>query len=726
MKKISLLLLSIFLLGLGNVGAQTTTPVISTDDSGPWYYILVRGNLQVTDPRSNRVLTGCENTGYQDSLSLLRPFNQLSVAGTFAQDSIDSATGLERQMWRVEKAADGQYKLINKFYKKAIGTYYWDNTDHWKNNIDPDTGEMLETISGEKDKVLPVLMDDPNTTWGLINHPSYPGYVRLKANTEIQMPENTNKFIYMHQGNARWKYRQIMEHEGWAGDNSAYQFVEPENLHIKVLPESIDLGVLFEGEEATEIKDTVLITVYQNLTSNLDLFSNSDPEDMFYGTGINVGSNVWDDKKGGFAEIYYYDQSGYGEGKYDGKLYIEANIGDRKVSVPLGVKFEIIGKTPVKPSTDTETNWYYVVYDKRKGLFLTDTGADQPLEGLDLEEGNDGQLWKFIESDVEDEFIIVSKTGNYIDFGTVTSVAADGTETEVERFISVAEDKENTFSFDFRGKADRGWQIKWNQYTYIDEDTQEEVTSFTYLNKTNTDDQICAYSYMPDAGSAVAFFAEGKLDLGKPAFSVENKEVWYYLQFNRQPNKVIVETTDALAEDAAPNITQAAKIDGDYTQQWKLEGDETEFAIINRESGNAFKLATTSLGKRIVAADEAHMFQLDKGTEFKLWSLKNADEYDGEENKIYLNDFGGSGTYIGQWSLDAGGNINFIPADPSSIDDIVVDTEDSVNDPIIATSYYTIEGISVGATAPKAQGIYIRKALHKSGKVTATKILVTK
>jgi len=65
---------------------------------------------------------------------------------------------------------------------------------------------------------------------------------------------------------------------------------------------------------------------------------------------------------------------------------------------------------------------------------------------------------------------------------------------------------------------------------------------------------------------------------------------WYYIGFDRKQSTNLVWTVDLTVSG---EVQQKAKANDDYTQQWKLVGDETGFYFVNRSSG--YKMAYTGV-----------------------------------------------------------------------------------------------------------------------------------
>ncbi|MDH8701037.1 hypothetical protein M2138_000375 [Dysgonomonadaceae bacterium PH5-43] len=371
------------------------------------------------------------------------------------------------------------------------------------------------------------------------------------------------------------------------------------------------------------------------------------------------------------------------------------------------IVFKVTGTGAVN-FIDIDTNaWYRIQFDQRTGHCLTDNGAGEIITSTTPNLENESQLWQFqfIELDENEvkQYKIVSKAGNHIDY-----------DYELDRFISTTSSN-NTFTFDMR-KNDAGWQIKWNEYEYK---TSSGSTNYGgYINKVNGDDQFVGYYYIPDAGSSIVLYKEDEeVDLGLPKFSTETEEYWYHIQFVRRAStKKIVKST-ALPYDGIENfdfVTQTLDTIPEDTDLflWKIVGDTTECTIVD-VNGFEWKLVDGFIGA--VESGEGDIFKF-KQYGGKTWALYE------EINSQYIND--NAGSKIGFWSLDAGGEINFIPYIPSSIDAPSV-TTDNANDPVVSTTYYTIDGVLLG-NKPNNVGIYIEKNIRKSGKAFAVKVFVTK
>ncbi|MDR0506205.1 MAG: hypothetical protein LBH32_05245 [Dysgonamonadaceae bacterium] len=214
----------------------------------------------------------------------------------------------------------------------------------------------------------------------------------------------------------------------------------------------------------------------------------------------------------------------------------------------------------------------------------------------------------------------------------------------------------------------------------------------------------------------------GNSDLGLPEFSTANKEVWYYIQFNRKPTQAWT------AENFDEKVMQRDKDENNFSQHWKLVGDWANgYQIVNR-NGGAVKYDTISgsaTNNYLVLIEEAafgDMFLFKRQNATAKWQFQSVDKHYGTSTGYtYLNDdkgLNGDGSISLYAVNDSGNLLNFIPADPASIKNFGLD---DANGDVIAVKYYTLQGVEVNC--PTVTGIYIVKNIHASGKSKVTKKL---
>ena len=723
MRKINLLLLMCFILGLGYANAQSSLPQVSTDDSGPWYYIQVEGKKN--DPRANRVLTG-------DLDDLEKGSEQYVVFGTYVTDEVD----IDKQMWRFEKNENEEYVIINKFWNKQIDIYFWEDTSHWKYNEDG-------TVNGEQIKDIAVITDNAKTRWTFTPSKDE-GYWLIGAtnplNSNSDKKDGDQK--YLHQGNARWNFRTIMEGSTWGVDyESRYQFVLPEDMNIRVVPRFTTFGSLYQGditEQYLNAKDTLTVSVYPELTGDMKLLQSS-ADSPFY----IIPMDDWNGLTGGQISVQVDISKLGASGLYNDTVYIEATrkADNRVITVPIPVSLDWVSNVPVDLSPSVEMadtdKWYYISFNNRYWKFLTDKGENTPLEGQEIIENDPSQLWKVVKVE-EGKYTLVSKLGNQIEY------IGSSEEEEVEiadRFISVKTPADGfTYSFDWVSTKGGKWQIKWNEY---DGGLNEEGNPLPlYINKTNTDDQVTGYGSLGDNGSLVVFMPVGtKFNAELPTFSTDTDSHWYYIQFNRRANdnKVIEEVEGGHANT---NIVQRAKEEEKTSQYWKFLGIKDDFLIQNY-SGKVFKVSVETLQNsdgttrsqsfiRAITDGEngeyGNSFTMTHGMIFEKFHIQNLSEAGEQDSYTYLNDY--QGTAICQYVKEdggLGGEFNFIPVEGGNSIEIIGGGNDNGNEElgnIIATYYYTLQGVQLGTVKPSVEGIYIEKNIHESNKVSARKIYI--
>ncbi|MCC8146543.1 MAG: hypothetical protein LIO93_08935 [Bacteroidales bacterium] len=726
MKKISLFLLTFILCGIGYVGAQTSLPEPSTGDDGPWYYIRVLGKSG--DARADRVLAGSEHTGYEDSTSVRSPLNQIAVAGTLANDSMDIQTAADKQLWRVEKTGD-EYTIINKFFGKQMGLYYWADTDHWYWRTNSTTGEP--ELWGEQDKVIPVLQDAANTKWRIQPSGTYNGYFQIIATNPIECASDpTVTYDYLHQGNKAWKFRNIMEKAQWGGDpESAYEFVLPDDMLMTVLPREMNFGTIKEGQIPGDVaEDSVMVTVYTTLAENIYYGMESGREDF----SIYVADDSeWDVRKGGKLTVLFPMKKGEDQVPYSDNIIISAKTESGKdLLFKIPISGEYIAEVPFQISSGDNEHWYYIAF-RMRGALLVDKGEKQPVATQEYREGDDSQLWKVIDTGLG-SYKFISKAGRQLVYIPSTENDEEGAITDRWYAVTTLDDDMDPATFGVDAREDLDWQIRWEEGEGREDSTDPTIWHYSYINKTNDteDDLFTAYAEMPSDGSAVKFYpASTTMSSGEPVYSNNVTTHWYQIQFLRQSSKVLAEVDQN--ETYGTNVLQVAKQEGSTAQYWKFMGERTEFYIVNY-SGKKLKHEMVSIGEgtesRIVAVDgDGDAFTINHRGH-QRWVIKENDEAitGSDPTHLYFNDFGGGGNKVGLYGPnDKGAVIVFTPVTITGIEDINEGKDaENVNDPIVGTTYYTIQGLQVGSKLPEIPGIYIKKNTHTSKKVSAEKILV--
>ncbi|MCC8146622.1 MAG: hypothetical protein LIO93_09345 [Bacteroidales bacterium] len=434
---------------------------------------------------------------------------------------------------------------------------------------------------------------------------------------------------------------------------------------------------------------TKILNVYASYTmeDDIEIINNYEAEGLL----IHVPQDNWTDERGGGIEIFFILKE---EKEYS--LSITFKCGETEVVVPI----KGIGAPNVPVETDT---WYRLQFYQRTGSCLTDKGAENPLEVSPYDSQDDSQLWKFEfvkEVNGIDQFKMISKAGNQIKYRY-----ADEENGITGRFLATPS-SENTFSFEVREDGD--WQIRWNQYETEDENGFPEVTG-AHINKTNSDNEITAYNYMPDNGSAIKFHKENEtIDIGLPEFSTETTSHWYFIQFKRVKDNKVIQSSDEVNTKLSQDVMDV----NNELMHWKFVGDMNSCIIVDK-NGNEWGTHSTN----IVPAGSGDHYKFE-GFGLKTWQLYNIDDVDNSSR--YVNDFDNKGTEVGQWSAnDAGAELIFTSVKSVGIDTPIVNEDEST---IINRTYYTLQGVQL-AKKP-SNGIYIEKRTHESQKITSRKIYI--
>ena len=235
MKKMTLFFMSLFL-SIGYLGAQEGLPTSSVDDSGPWYYIQVKGGA---DARANRVLSVTLNE---------TKTGQDRVMGV-EKDAVASLDEIYNRLWRFEEAGDGTYTIINKKNtNKALDYWFWSPTDL--------TGTPTKWINVVNDALVA-------PDWQLKAVDGNAGYYQIIANLPdgAGPDEYPTTSPYLHQGNSSWNFGLIMETTQWGADpESFFRFVEypgDPDLTVTKEGEKHDFGYGMEGDVTTDYQSII-------------------------------------------------------------------------------------------------------------------------------------------------------------------------------------------------------------------------------------------------------------------------------------------------------------------------------------------------------------------------------------------------------------------------------------------------------------------------------------
>ena len=221
--------------------------------------------------------------------------------------------------------------------------------------------------------------------------------------------------------------------------------------------------------------------------------------------------------------------------------------------------------------------------------------------------------------------------------------------------------------------------------------------------------------------------------IGNSDFDALDKNMWYFIQFNRKPNTVWAAVPDEENGRYGTRIRQEPfdeEEDGeDYDKHWRLAGGwDSGYRIINRNGGAMFYDDDgTEFNRYLLIEQEGfgdlHLFYRQNTT--SGWQLQNKEGKHAlsGSDRIYMNDHGGTpgDSTVNLYLInDAGNIINFIPV--GAISSIECPSTDP-NDAVIAVKYYTVWGVEV--TRPSVSGIYIMRNTHASGRFSTTKKLIT-
>lgn len=663
MKNIKLLLVGL-ILSLGYLNAQDYVwPEMSTDDTGPWYFVSVLGD------NARRGLVWTADTS-EDGVE--RVFGKAKV--------VDNLENLYKRLWRIEKTENGEYIFINRWNNLKMGH------------------EFL--ILEKENLMLPILLENPRNTWIIEEDAQLAPYFNIITANPSEEDETA---IYVHQGdnyNGR-NYTLMMAIERWHySESSRFTFELFEDKGLIVTPfEGLDFQyVPLERDPSAPtpaglVTKTMTIYASPTLGGEIEIINNHEPAMYVY--------NRMEEPLSGEIDVIFIPQE-----VKEYSLSFTVKCGEAEFEVP--VHGFGVSRLPI---IDDLNAWYRIQFYQRTGYCMTDKGTGEPLEATIYDANNDAQLWQFqlVEQvgNGIDKFKMISKAGNEIDFEYSDNGGSGN-------FIAVAS-SENTFSFEIR-PGDGDWQILWNEYESTDEEGDKKITK-TNINKSNEENnaKFVAYKANPDLGNSVRLYKENEsVKSAFPQFSTETNDYWYYMQFVRVKGKGKNFAIQS-SEDALDLLLSQAEIDPENELlRWKFLGDINEFLILDI-NGNAWGLSSTS----IVSPDEANYYSMEQ-VKHGIFQLRNIDAEG--ENHRFVNDYGGSSNKVGQYSRGNDGNeLQFIPVTGQSINNPGSETED----PVVSTTYYSIQGIQF-ASKPQVEGIYIEKRIHVSKKVSARKIFIPK
>ena len=722
MKKITLFLMGL-ILSIGCINAQSSFPTLSTNDSGPWYYVKVIGS---GDDRENRYWTVDKRQTTNFTHDVYRVFGEHALATSFED--------VEKQLFRFEDAGEGNYMIINKGTGLNVDQMYWENN---------------------KNRPITILSDDPITDWRIeeqINtaeiYPSstkdYPGYFRIMPT----MPDLSPNHIYAHQGNGGFEWTVVFETAQWGvGPNSSFYFIEYEDPGLLCPQAEPGKGPDFKyrAKNADFVTDTIRVLGFPSLTTDIDITYSIDIDDPDSPFTVTPRTG-WDNKQGGILEVYYYPQA---VGDHTMTVTISAQTVEGPVNKEVLVQGKTREKTPdnfkASPSianTDADT-WYSIQFDQRTGFYLRDVGVDKMLEaypGFKDQENTPEQLWKFVTIAGNDTaYVLVNKVGHQLEYVTTVEPNDETGEDIITSRFHAATTSENTFGFNLRTN-DGGYQIQWNQY-YVDlkdEDgklTGEKENRRTYINKTNPDDGFGQHNSLTDEGNSIVLHEYGKgtfVDSDFPITSTASNPVWYYVQFYRA-----ITATNKVTEQIEPNAAMMSQglgteeapvyvIQGNIDQEkantafyWRFEGEWNNFKLIDYD-GNEFAIVKQA-ESTLQPTGEGANFKFVKFAKTANWQIACLDS---EDKYSYLNDYSGSNYQVGGYTAGNDGAEIVLTLVKDYNPGAGIETpEGEIDGTAIGYVYYTLQGIQLTGE-PKTDGLYILKTIYADKKATAKTVYI--
>ncbi|MDH8701189.1 hypothetical protein M2138_000528 [Dysgonomonadaceae bacterium PH5-43] len=324
--------------------ANPALPKLSKDNEGPWYFIQVLGG----DVRVGLTMTADEDATDPENV-INRVFGKALPTGD-----------VEKQLWRAEMDADGNYAFVNKYYDQYLSAWKW----------------------VAKNKDVAALADTPNTGW-ILSEPATPnGRAIFQAATPL-----TASSPYFHQGNSGWGYSVIFETATWGkGVNSQFEFIEFANLPNK----DVDFGSVKQGETATKS------VIFKN-TDATTITTAGDADFTFveddYGVKVTYVPTVAN--KDSKATITV---------EYEGETVI-VNITGTCAALP------------IDPTTSLDT-WYYVNWHRAgAGKTLTQDVVGNAAKCIAIDRTiQERQIWKLTPVDVDGvtKYYLQTLDGGYL------------------------------------------------------------------------------------------------------------------------------------------------------------------------------------------------------------------------------------------------------------------------------------------------------------------------
>ncbi|MCC8145433.1 MAG: hypothetical protein LIO93_03120 [Bacteroidales bacterium] len=582
-----------------------------------------------------------------------------------------------------------------------------------------------------RQKNILLLKDVPSTDWELRERGTGGGFYHV-----IAVKPLTEAYPSVHMGNSGFEYSAVFEGDSYGyGANSQFRFVEYFDPGISVSTDSINFQYRQPGEEP-QIDLNVL--GFPSLTGKIKVELLNNDSEVF----TELLGDAWSDTEGGEIYMFFTPPAGTTTvTEYNAILRISGQTATEDITIDVKLKGTAVPTMPfltsptVTPSA--EDKWYAIRFSARTGGYMQDLGSS--TEGINIvstmltSREDDSFQWKFVDVDGTN-FKLVSKLGNQVEWrqDVYSEDPTTGERTKDPGYFYTTSTSENTFRFTVR-PTDGLYEIKWNEAKTFD----GTADSTAYFNKSNVNESVIHFTSLSDVGSLMEYFPIENAPLSNVLeFSEGDDETWYYVMFQRVLGKIKNTNVGIKNDGLGATVTQDTIIRDDASFQWKLVGDKDVARFVSRdgyelgnitdENGNP-----TEYSKTLVEEGEGNEYQVLKfknnfnrtyGVE--SWQLLNIT--DAERTGNYINDFGGGSNAVGEYGVfdDGGNELIFVKVENfffMDIEDITPGEE--LNDPVVNTSYYSIQGIQF-AKLPKAEGFYIEKNVHASGKVSSVKLYV--
>lgn len=287
--------------------------------------------------------------------------------------------------------------------------------------------------------------------------------------------------------------------------------------------------------------------------------------------------------------------------------------------------YEIINnpKFPTLSSEDdSNETWYYIQFCNGAAV-IEDMGDGQNILTKQKIKGLDSQLWKVVETGIKGEYHIINKSGRKISFNSSRYL----TSSSYSQALKILSTTNNAYA--------PAWEIQ----------RKGESNCMNQFGGAGVDMELGEWT-QGDKNNPLQFIAADKYLNYMPEISSDEKDVWYYVQFN---------SGGGFLEDMGTNeyLTIQLPKENAETQLWKITGTKEQYTLTNKA------------GRTITFDNEFYKASDSESTLFKLLYTENEDYAPGWElqrtdiTDKCMNQYGGSsiGNKIGEWYIKDDNNV---------------------------------------------------------------------